>query len=79
MLHHALVYISYHDFVPSQVWVPWGSMGQGVQLVPQVGTEVFETQAPEQRWVVVASHWQAWESSPSDFGASVASSGHTCK
>lgn len=36
--------------VPLQVAVPRGSVGQGVQLEPQLLTLVFETQLPLQAW-----------------------------
>ena len=35
--------------VPLQVAAPFGSVGQAVQLAPQVATEVLSTQTPEQR------------------------------
>jgi len=54
---HALPHISADELhsmpqlVPSQVAVPLGSPGQGVQLVPHVCTRVSATQAPLQSWV----------------------------
>jgi hypothetical protein len=42
--------------VPLQVATPLGSVGQGVQLVPQPATELFDRQTPAHRWSFV---WQA--------------------
>ena len=47
------------QLVPSQVLAPLGSVGHGVHLAPQLVSKLFDTQAPEQRWVP-ALHWQLW-------------------
>jgi hypothetical protein len=39
--------------MPSQEALPFGSVAQGVQRVPQEASAVFETQAPLQRWNAV--------------------------
>ena len=49
-----------HDLVPAaqvsvqvpslQAVVPLGSVGQGVQLAPQLAVELLDRQTPEQRW-----------------------------
>jgi hypothetical protein len=38
------------QLVPSQVAIPFGSVGQGVHRVPQLLAEELETQAPVQGW-----------------------------
>jgi hypothetical protein len=35
--------------VPLQAVAPFGSVAHGVQLVPQLATELFARQTPEQR------------------------------
>jgi hypothetical protein len=45
--------------VPLHVATPLGSVAHGVQLAPQLATELLSRQTPEQRWVL-ALQTQAW-------------------
>ena len=45
--------------LPLQVATPFGSVAHGVQLAPQLATELLSRQTPEQRWVFVLQT-QAW-------------------
>jgi hypothetical protein len=48
------------QLVPLQAVAPLGSVGQAVQLAPQVATALSDEQTPEQRWkpILQAHEWE---------------------